>query len=180
MLRPLCNCRCKEAPAGAREGEREDEREDEHEHDTARPPGRAVDAGGSLSLGNAEGAILSISRDSLIDDVIGGVAATPPRPPSGARSHQPVQTSVVDRSSMHGELFLVALPFTGGVQHPTLYKEAAKIKRPKLNESKRDSRSLSKFLKTFSDTRLRLFLTIVDRPKLFIERLIWIDRATFP
>ena len=41
------------------------------------------------------------------------------------------------------------------------------------------SRAFIKNLKTFFDTRLRLFLTEFDRPKLFIERLIWIDPAAF-
>ena len=51
----------------------------------------------------------------------------------------------------------------GEVFDPTLYKEAAKIKTVP-SKMKADS----------------VFRTRLDRPKLFIEQLIWIEPATFP
>ena len=61
--------------------------------------------------------------------------------------------------------------------YPTLYKEAAKIKRPSWMQIACCQEPFEIFWKTFFDTWLRLFLTRVGRPNLFIERLIWIDPA---
>ena len=69
--------------------------------------------------------------------------------------------------------------------HPTLYKEAAQIKRQiKWTDTmKTDSvlpRAFRKNLRLFSILDSEFFRTRLDRPKLFIEELIWIDPATFP
>ena len=64
--------------------------------------------------------------------------------------------------------------------YPTLYKEAAKIKRP--NEMNTDSVFLGAFRifsRLFSILDSDFFRTRLDRPKLFIEQLlnglVWID-----